>query len=207
MYKRDNNATTLENLLLTLREYRELKSDVRTKHFQNFLQSINAHTSSSKIWQSINALVGKNISVSQTNDSQTLAEELLLQYSKTSSFENLPCDIQQRLRNLDFERMMNIELSCARTMEEDRFIDYITKNELDFALSHGKSTSPGEDGITYQSKTTSWRYGVLPAVRTLKKTEEERILHSSPIYSTPPIQNVGEKVLNAIGMSLVISPS
>lgn len=43
---------------------------------------------------------------------------------------------------------MNIEIACAERGELDDC--EITQWELDLALSHGKSSSPGEDGITYQ---------------------------------------------------------
>ena len=43
---------------------------------------------------------------------------------------------------------MNIEIACAMKNEFDDAL--ITQWELDMALSHGRSTAPGEDGITYQ---------------------------------------------------------
>ena len=83
-------------------------------------------------------------------DAATVAEGLLKQYSLTSTFTNLPHDVQLKLEERKFDRLMKVEIACAETHDADRFVDWITKSEIDIALSHGKSTSPGEDGITYQ---------------------------------------------------------
>ena len=48
-YKTDNNATNLKHYLLKLNEFRELKSTVRIDHFNQFLQTLNAHTSASTV--------------------------------------------------------------------------------------------------------------------------------------------------------------
>ena len=55
-----------------------------------------------------------------------------------------------RLEERKFDREMKIEIACAETHDANRFIDYITQMEIDLALSHGKSTAPGEVGITYE---------------------------------------------------------
>ena len=114
------------------------------------LQQYNTHTDSSKIWQAINSVTGKKKTVSQKKDAATVAEGLLKQYSLTSTFTNLPHDVQLKLEERKFDRLMKVEIACAETHDADRFVDWITKSEIDIALSHGKSTSPGEDGITYQ---------------------------------------------------------
>ena len=94
--------------------------------------------------------MGKRRTIAQSKDARIIAHDLLNQYSLTSTFSNLPHDVQVRLDEHKFDRLMKIEIACAQTHEEDRFINYITKTEIDIALSHGKSTAPGEDGITYQ---------------------------------------------------------
>ena len=149
-YQTHGNVETLTNYLVKIRESTNLKSDVRLEYFYKFLQGLNANTSESKVWQGFNALLGKKKSVAQTKEAKLIAHDLLNQYSLTSTFSNLPHDVQVRLDERKFDRLMKIEIACARTHEEDRFIDYITKTEIDIALSHGKSTSPGEDGVTYQ---------------------------------------------------------
>ena len=55
-----------------------------------------------------------------------------------------------RLEQRNFEREMKIDIACAETHDANRFIDYITQMEIHLALSHGKSTAPGEGGITYE---------------------------------------------------------
>ena len=104
-----------------------------------------------KIWQGINAIIGKKKIVKLTKNVEHIAEDLLLQYSLTSTYTNLPHDIKVRLDEKKFDREMKIEIACAETYEADRFVDWITQSELDIALSHGKSSAPGEDGITYQT--------------------------------------------------------
>ena len=141
---------TLFDLLSELREYSELKKNVNLEYFHHFLETINSHTSESKVWQKINAVFGKIKSTSQSKDAPTTALRLLEQYSLTSTYSNLPHDVRLRLEELKFDREMKIEIACAETHYANRFIDYITQMEIDLALSHGKSTAPGEDGITYE---------------------------------------------------------
>ena len=149
-YHSNNNADTLFDLLSELREYSELKKNVNLEYFHHFLETINPHTSESKVWQKINAVFGKIKSTSQSKDAPTTALRLLEQYSLTSTYSNLPHDVRLRLEERKFDREMKIEIACAETHDANRFIDYITQMEIDLALSHGKSTAPGEDGITYQ---------------------------------------------------------
>ena len=149
-YQTHGNVETLTNYLVKIRDSSDLKRDVRIEHFHRFLQGLNVHTSETKVWQGFNALMGKKRTIAQSKDAKVIAHDLLNQYSLTSTFSNLPHDIQVRLDERKFDRLMKIEIACAQTHEEDRFIDYITKSEIDIALSHGKSTAPGEDGVTYQ---------------------------------------------------------
>ena len=149
-YEKSGDANDLKEILTELRQFSNLKSDVRIKNFENFLSSLTSQTSEAKIWQAYNRLIGKRKSVKQTKNAKTLSQSLLDQYSLTSTFSNLPHDIQVRLDERRFDRLMKIEIACAETNEEDRFINEITKFEIDLALSNGKSTAPGEDGITYQ---------------------------------------------------------
>ena len=149
-YQIHGNVETLTNYLIKIRDSTNLKSDIRKQYFHKFLQGLNAHTSQSKVWQGFNSLMGKRKTIAQSKDAIVIAHDLLNQYSLTSTFSNLPHDVQVRLDEHKFNRLMKIEIACAQTHEEDRFINYITKTEIDIALSHGKSTAPGEDGITYQ---------------------------------------------------------
>ena len=149
-YQVHGNVETLTNYLLKIRDSTNLISDVRLEYFHKFLQGLNAHTNQSKVWQGFNALMGKRKTVSQPKEAKLIAHDLLNQYSLTSTFSNLPHDAQVRLDEHKFDRLMKIEIACAETHAEDKLIDCITKTEIDIALSHGKSTAPGEDGITYQ---------------------------------------------------------
>ena len=116
-YRDNANADNLHEYMSKLKEYRELKSDVRLNHFYNFLQSINEHTKESKVWQSINLLLGKKRTTPQKYDSKTVAEGLLEQYSLTSTFTNLPHDVKLRLEELKFDRLMRIEIVCEETLD------------------------------------------------------------------------------------------
>ena len=115
------------------------------------METINPHTSESKVGQKINAVFGKIKSTSQSKDAPTTALRLLEQYSLTSTYSNLPHDVRLRLEERNkFDREMKIEIACAQTHDANRLIDYITQMEIDLALSHGKSTAPGEDSLTYE---------------------------------------------------------
>ena len=112
------------------------------------MHNLNAHTNPSLVWKEMRALIGNSINPVQCKDGKTTAKELLNQFAASSSFASLPLNIQTELRNTSFDRHMNIEIACAKKNEFDDAM--ITQWELDMALAHGKSTAPGEDGITYQ---------------------------------------------------------
>lgn len=147
-YKDDESAENLNTYFTKLREFRELKENVREEHFMEFLQSINKDTNIGRIWKEINLLVGKKTQPVIRQDAVTAANELLDKYAEISSFDSLPNEVQQRLIVKQPQRENKIKDRCRDAHASD---DYpITQWELNKALSHGRSTAPGEDGITYE---------------------------------------------------------
>ena len=147
-FRSNSNVDNIKAYLLKLNEFRDLKNTARIDHFNKFLQSLNAHTNPSIIWKEIRALIGNKCNIAISKDAKTIAEDLLNQYAFTSSFASLPTTIRDELKSTSFDRQMTIEIACAKKNEFDDAM--ITQWELDMALEHGKSTAPGEDGITYQ---------------------------------------------------------
>ena len=147
-YKHHESTENLNRYFSKLREFRELKENVKEEHFMEFLQGINKDTNIGRIWKEINLLVGKKSQPVVKQDAVTTANELLDKYAKNSSFDSLPNEVQQRLLAKQSQRESKIEINCKAAHASD---DYpITQWELDSALTHGRSTAPGEDGITYQ---------------------------------------------------------
>ena len=144
------NNKTYENLLTFLtanRELRKLKDEVRNTYWEDFLQSINRTTSSSEMWAKIKRISGNSPPPPLHHSPAEYADMLLDQWSSTSQVTSLPANIQTYLHNTKVNRQFNIEIACASIDPTDHY--QITEYELHSALQKGKSTAPGEDGITY----------------------------------------------------------
>ena len=109
-YQTHGNVATLTNYLVKIRDSSDLKSDIRLEYFHRFLQGLNAHTSESKVWQGFNALMGKRRTIAQAKDAKVIAHDLLNQYSLTSTFSNLPHDVQVRLDERKFDSLTHSRL-------------------------------------------------------------------------------------------------
>ena len=148
-YKNNKTPDNLHAFLTATRTFREYKDSIRNKHWEQFLQGINAHTSPGEIWRKIRKLTGKNTSHPLHHSPKDYANSLLKQYTETSKFSSLPQNIQHYFNETKLDRQFKIEIACSELDETDRYP--VTEQELNTALSKGKSTSPGDDGITYDT--------------------------------------------------------
>ena len=139
-----------------------LQQCIRTESWHKFTDSINRQTSVSSMWHLINKVVKqKNTSAIHHSPGQ-YAQDLINAWSEQSRVENLPQHIRDALSskgNLRTLRLMNALLDSDE--EDDR---PITASELSRALSTGKATAPGDDGITY------------PVLRLLQKVSGNPLL-------------------------------
>ena len=113
-------------------------------------------------------LGGKSIGKDKPRRRSSLAEQLRLSLSYSTGYNiwqsNAVYSLAyrenptlQRIRqsnsvySLSYGTVVSFSQTSNQSFHDaNRFIDYITQMEIDLALSHGKSTAPGEDGITYQ---------------------------------------------------------
>lgn len=146
-YKDNKTSDNLIQFLKANKEFRELKTEIRSKHWEQFSQSINSQTSMADVWKKFNRLTGKAPTTPQFHSPQEQANMLLEQWAENSQLNSLPQGIKDHLDKSKIDRKFNIAVTCAAIDPSD-FAE-ITEWELRNALVKGKATAPGEDGITY----------------------------------------------------------
>lgn len=148
-YKTHKTADTLNIFLKASREFRELKEQVYNQHWEQFLQGINHATSSSQMWNRIKKISHPSSRQLDHHSPVDYTDMLLQQYASTASISSLPLDVQHHLASTKINRNVNIKIACSEIGPDDNY--GITPFEIKNALKKGKTTSPGEDGITYNT--------------------------------------------------------
>nr|XP_027219801.1 uncharacterized protein LOC113812168 [Penaeus vannamei] len=123
IYRQDNTRDNPIKFLRANKNLRELKTQIRHDHFEQFLQSINNNTSISE------------------------ADMLLIQWAGASKLSSLPTNIQNHLNQSKVAWKFAIDIGSSDSDISDSA--EISEWELNNALSKGKASAPGEDGITY----------------------------------------------------------
>ena len=147
IYRMNKTQENLDAFLVANSNFRELIEHTRTDYWEEFLQSINQQTSLDEMWDKINRITKKSTAVPTHHNPQEQANMLLRQWADTSQTHNLPPYVQNILEQNRMNRDFKIEIGRAEVDLTDYY--EITEWELENALSKGRSTSPGEDGITY----------------------------------------------------------
>lgn len=145
--KRDKNNE--QNLLILRRlkdQFREAKLKSRNEYWLKFINEINGKTSSRDVWRKISAAKGKRRKDAVVHEPQKEVDRLCEAWANNSRIDNMPDDIKECLGKLREWRVRNYEIKINENSEMD-----IGFSEVEFknALKVGKSTAPGEDGITY----------------------------------------------------------
>ena len=137
-----------------LRRYQEsrntlvaLQESAVTSSWQRFTDSINQQTSVSSMWHLIRRIVKKTPATARHHTPAEYAQQLVDAWSQQSSMANLPLHIQDALSSRALIRQLH--LLSALLQDDDDDAEPITEEELRRALSRGKASSPGDDGITY----------------------------------------------------------
>lgn len=125
----------------------EMRKNGRGKYWNRFLEEISFTKSLSGIWNGVNKVRGIKRRVICHPNPKGKADELMSKWAASSSFDNLPNNVQACLRNKRTKRRRLVMLQSAMNEESDVIF---TKDELLCAVKRGKSTAPGEDGITYK---------------------------------------------------------
>ena len=147
IYRLNKTQANLDKFLHANSVFRQLIDHTRKDYWEEFLQSINQHTSLAEVWDKINRITKKSTAVPTYHSPQEHANMLLHQWADTSQTCHLPTHVQNILAQNRVNRDFKIEIGKAEVDLTDYY--EITERELENALTKGRSTSPGEDGITY----------------------------------------------------------
>ena len=125
---------------------REVKTRARAKYWADFVSNIHNDTSSTIVWRKINIARGTKTQAAAHENPRKKAEELVDEWAAASTVSNLPERIRNKIEVKSSIRKRHI--TNAISTDDDSCVD-ITEYELLHAIKKGKSTAPGEDGITY----------------------------------------------------------
>ncbi|KAK8744793.1 hypothetical protein OTU49_000617, partial [Cherax quadricarinatus] len=145
-YRKHRTPGMLRLFQIALAAARERMTELRQTDWEKFVNGLNAHTPLSRAWRDINRIKGNRTGQIAHPHPLHRANELVSAWAATSSYDNLPSTTQAKLNDKYDARE---RLVCFMLSKADDCNIPFTNYELDAALTKGNSTSPGEDGITY----------------------------------------------------------
>lgn len=112
-----------------------------------FMERIGSGSNTHDIWKEVNKVRGKRPQGVAHPQPERQANELAEAWAQAASVASLPPEVRQALDSWEGERREAIlrALNTPAVTGVD-----ITRDELLRAIKRGKSTAPGEDGITYE---------------------------------------------------------
>lgn len=137
------NILILKNLR---KKYRDAKVFSRNKYWLDFIGEIDGRTTSREVWNKIAIARGKKKGINVSKSAKKEAERLVKEWVNNSSFKSLPENIKKSILKLREWRRRKYNNKIKE--ESDLDMDF-SVFELKNALKMGKSTAPGEDGVTY----------------------------------------------------------
>ena len=123
----------------------QARKEAREKYWQDFALHIGESKNLKEIWQDINKIRGKRSNFISHPHPEEEANKLVDKWAKAASVASLPNRTIEALDEWQNERKRFI--SSALSICDVTCVD-ITKDELLNAVKKGKSTAPGEDGVT-----------------------------------------------------------
>ena len=145
-WRKNHSDDNYKALLFMAEEFRKVKIIAREKYWVDFIGNIHHATPSTKIWRYINIARGARTQEAAHENPQGKAEELVEGWAYASSMNSLPDRIRNKIVQKSSYR--NHVISSATAIEDDSCVE-ITEEEIVQSIKKGKSTAPGEDGITY----------------------------------------------------------
>ena len=138
----------------TLRRYRLARDDltalqccVQSDSWRKFTDSINHQTSVRSMWHLIQKVLKKTPSHALHHNPAQYAQDLVNEWSTQSRTANLPQHVREALSTQSNYRALRLTAALLGSDEEDDVA--VTEAELRRALSRGKASAPGSDGVTY----------------------------------------------------------
>ena len=145
-WRKNHSEDNYKAVQFMAEEYRKVKMIARENYWINFIGNIHHATPSTKVWQRINIARGARNQEAAHENPQRKAEELVEKWAYASSMSSLPGRVRNKLEQKSSYR--NYAINSATSMEDDSCVE-ITEEEIMQSMKKGKSTAPGEDGITY----------------------------------------------------------
>lgn len=133
VYRSSCTAESFLNYLSAAREFCKFNKDVKQKYWIDFLHKLNA---CSQVWRFINKVSHHSFHFFI----------ILLNMLRISLRSGFPPSTPAQLRSARLERLPRISGS---RVTPSLCGDYATREELRLALSWGKATAPGDNGIPY----------------------------------------------------------
>lgn len=124
----------------------EKRKDAKRKSWQEFAQNIGKNRNLKGIWNDVNRVRGKKHKFVAHPNPDKVAIELVDKWGDAARVDALPSAVRDGLTSWEDNRRKFI-LAAINT--GDVTCREITKDELIRARKMGRSTSPGEDGVTY----------------------------------------------------------
>lgn len=125
----------------------EARCKTRGKYWDEFLNNISFIKTLSGVWNEVNKVRGVRKKIAAHPDPVGKATELMQKWAEAASFKSLPSNVQANLIKNHPRRHSLIQMQKSLWGET---CSPFTKQELLMAIKKGKSTSPGEDGVTYE---------------------------------------------------------
>lgn len=141
-----SNCETREAMVTVAKHLTELRREVRRKYWCDFLEGIRKTKSLKGVWRHVNRVRGKKPCVISDPHPARKAQVLLEKWTSASALSMLPTSHRLALAEHRLQRLQTVNHTV--TVEDDTCVP-ITYDELLYAVKHGKSTAPGEDGLTY----------------------------------------------------------
>lgn len=124
----------------------EARKEARGEYWTRFTNDIGNTKGISEIWRKVRQAQGKQNNTVTHPNPQGFASELMDKWASAAKADLIPEEIQASLAEWEEHRRetINMALNTGNITDVD-----ITKDELLRAIKYGKSTAPGEDGVTY----------------------------------------------------------
>ncbi|KAK7070830.1 hypothetical protein SK128_001999, partial [Halocaridina rubra] len=127
-----------------------LQHCAHTSACHKFTNDINHQTNVASMWRLIKTVVRKEPSIALYHSPAQNAQNLTVPWSDQSSVSNLPNFPTHVQETLSSHKMRHALCMSAALLGSDEKDDVpIIRGELCCAFASGKTTAPGDDGITY----------------------------------------------------------
>jgi len=147
VYQRDPTPDNLQQYQTSSNALVALQQCAYRDAWHDFTNTINHQTSIGSMWRLIKRVVKKKTSSALHHSPVQYAQDLVETWSQQSSVHSLPSHVQELLSTQKTRRALRLSAALLRKDEEDDIP--ITGDELRRALASGRTSAPGDDGITY----------------------------------------------------------